>query len=503
MESRESGRLQMVTAASGRVYQWDSRVSVGEGAYGSVHPARLVSSGADNGSVEGPTEDSAWGDLVVKVVLVNETRGTAKWLESARLTQREIEVNRALRAHGVKNVLPVVDDKLGDGAWLFVMPRAEYSLRDHLVKTGPMAEEATKSLLVSVGQILVDLAAVPVIHRDIKPGNVLWHDGQWKLADFGTSAIESTPSPSVSWVGTGTHDYWAPELFIGGRETVSTDLYALGCTALECLTGTPPFNGAPDVAIAHRSASPPIPALRDPVLERLLQDLLSKEPALRPPDARTIVERLSSTRELSTAQHKLQHIASDVSRRENERQSQQQQGVLKGERGEIAVATWRRVIEAYVAQIRDAIGDEPEPFERGEEWVVAAADARLSTSLHEGHRPEVLRTGWVAVKHLDVPSRDGSLVAHLYSLWENDRPLWRLVQFKRRDASSDNLSSASPVSGGGAVTSRAHFEEYLDRHVDGVPDAGSDWVVRDVEATADELLAVFTDEVLAITAFTR
>src|SRR5690606_22292082 len=140
-----------------------------------------------------------------------------------------------------------------------------------------------------------------VIHRDIKPGNLLvTPEGTIKVTDFGIArAMEAAP---VTQTGTvlGTAQYVSPEQAQGLRLTPSTDLYSLGVVAYECLAGRPPFHGDSAVAIAlrHLNEQPPplgvdVPA---PVRE-LVMAMLAKDPALRPGSALEVADRAYLLRE--------------------------------------------------------------------------------------------------------------------------------------------------------------------------------------------------------------
>jgi serine/threonine-protein kinase len=126
-----------------------------------------------------------------------------------------------------------------------------------------------------------------VIHRDVKPGNVLLAPGdQAKLSDFGISVVSSDPGEET-WTIRGTPSYMSPEQAEGMRLDHRTDLYSVGVMLYECVTGDIPFDGdARAVMRQHKEAAPPPPRLKNPeiwsTLERLILSLLAKNPAKRP-----------------------------------------------------------------------------------------------------------------------------------------------------------------------------------------------------------------------------
>jgi serine/threonine-protein kinase len=125
-----------------------------------------------------------------------------------------------------------------------------------------------------------------VVHRDVKPGNLLVEQsGRVRITDFGVSvAIDQTPMTATGMV-MGTAQYLSPEQAVGRPATPLSDLYALGIVAYEALAGRRPFTGGSAVDIAVAQVNDPVPALPetvDPRLARLVLQLLDKNPANRP-----------------------------------------------------------------------------------------------------------------------------------------------------------------------------------------------------------------------------
>ena len=174
-----------------------------------------------------------------------------------------------------------------------------------LLATGPLPPQRTADVLAQAARALHAAHRSGVVHRDIKPGNLLIAaDGRVKVTDFG---IASSPrAASLTNTGTllGTMGYLAPERVSGQSATPASDLYALGVVGYECLTGQPPFQGGPlQVALAHRDQ--PFPALPSwclgspagMALARLIMDMTAKEPALRPGSAAEVAARAAQIRD--------------------------------------------------------------------------------------------------------------------------------------------------------------------------------------------------------------
>ena len=153
---------------------------------------------------------------------------------------------------------------------------------------GPVSAAWTMDIVAQTAAGLQAAHATGLIHRDIKPGNLLLaSSGTVKITDFGIShAIGSVPV-TVTGVVMGTAEYLAPERIAGAQAGPASDLYALGVVAYECLAGAPPFTGEPlDVACAHRDRPvPPLPPSVPAGVSALVMQLGAKDPAWRPGSA--------------------------------------------------------------------------------------------------------------------------------------------------------------------------------------------------------------------------
>ena len=174
-----------------------------------------------------------------------------------------------------------------------------------LLAAGRLEPARAADVLAQAAAALGTAHAAGVVHRDIKPGNLLiTHDGQVKVTDFGIAHSARTEDLTSTGALIGTTGYLAPERVCGGSATAASDLYALGIVGYECLTGQLPFRGEPlQVALAHREQElPGFPpgCLRQPggaELATLIRDLTAKDPAARPATAAVVAARACRIRD--------------------------------------------------------------------------------------------------------------------------------------------------------------------------------------------------------------
>ena len=153
---------------------------------------------------------------------------------------------------------------------------------------GPLDDSRTMDIVAQAAAGLQAAHAAGMIHRDIKPGNLLLAPGGTvKITDFGIAHTIGSVPVTASGELVGTPGYLAPERAMGERATPASDLYSLGMLAYECLAGTPPFRGTPlEVALAHRDRPlPPLPPSVAVDVAALVMRLAAKDPARRLSDA--------------------------------------------------------------------------------------------------------------------------------------------------------------------------------------------------------------------------
>ncbi len=184
------------------------------------------------------------------------------------------------------NIVPVYDAGEENGLLYIAMACIEGSdLKTLLVKDGPLPPRRALRIVGQIAAALDAAHARGLVHRDVKPANILVGEGDRAyLSDFGVvkEVAEVGTTRTGSFVG--TIDYCAPEQIEGRDVDARADVYALACVLYECLVGTPPFHRSSDVAIlnAHLHAPPPklskaAPDL-PPALEPVLAKALSKSP---------------------------------------------------------------------------------------------------------------------------------------------------------------------------------------------------------------------------------
>ena len=232
-------------------------------------------------------------DVAVKVVnpRLTSTLGADRFL-------REIEIVAQLQH---PHIVPLFDSGEADGAPYYVMPyEAGLSLRERLDRNGPLPPEDVTLILRDVCDALAHAHERGIVHRDIKPDNVLLSGRHAMVADFGVAraATEATTATadSVSGIAFGTPMYMAPEQ-IGSGATVDqrADIYSVGVLGYELLAGRPPFTGETREVVlqAHLEKAPvPLQPEVPTALADIIMKALEKSPADRWQSADEMVARL-------------------------------------------------------------------------------------------------------------------------------------------------------------------------------------------------------------------
>jgi hypothetical protein len=212
---------------------------------------------------------------------------------------REAQATGRLGDH--PNIITVYDSGEHDGVPYLVLRAMDGgSLADLLARERPSIPEAIR-LGSEIAAALAHAHAHGVIHRDVKPDNVwLTADGDAALGDFGIAHVDGAHRLTTEGSVIGTLRYLSPEQARGEAVSPASDLYALGITLYELLTGRTPFTDPdPSALLAQHLVSPPQPPSDHepaipPALERLVLDLLAKRPEDRPAAAGTVAGALAA-----------------------------------------------------------------------------------------------------------------------------------------------------------------------------------------------------------------
>lgn len=206
--------------------------------------------------------------------------------------EREVELGRRVDS---PNVVKVLGFGRREGVPFLAMEYVDGpSLKEKLKEHGPYTWAEAKPLLLQVALGLEAAHAAGIVHRDVKPSNVLLApDGTAKLADFGIARANDVTSLTASSVMLGTAAYMALE----GQRDERSDLYSLGCVAYEMLVGRTPYEGGtPHDVVAQQMKGPPaLSVIEDGSARKVVAWLLAREPRDRPQTASALVAVLEGS----------------------------------------------------------------------------------------------------------------------------------------------------------------------------------------------------------------
>ncbi|WP_052509648.1 protein kinase domain-containing protein [Kitasatospora griseola] len=233
--------------------------------------------------------------VAVKVLnggLADDPRFAERFAREARLA--------ALLSH--PRIVTVFDSGLDQGSPYLVMELVHGDTLGRLIADqGTLPVERAVGIAAAVLDALSAAHAQGLVHRDIKPGNIMiTHDGGVKVVDFGIARVGSSSGQQLTQAASvvGTAAYLSPEQATAGEVDARADLYAVGCVLFEMLTGAPPFTADTPVAIAFKHVTeypvPPAAVRPDvpPALDAAIMRLLAKHPAERPADANAAAAEL-------------------------------------------------------------------------------------------------------------------------------------------------------------------------------------------------------------------
>ena len=216
-ERTPSGVQTKVVADLPRLGRFQTSAELGSGGMGTVFRA---------------TDDVLGREVAIKALHANEDPG---------IRERFLREAKAIGAVRHPNILAIYDAGTEGQIPFLVMELANGgSLRDR-IKVGPLGVDDVRQVGIQISGALAAAHAARILHRDIKPGNILtMGDGVWKLADFGIARL---PDSKLTVTGQflGSPSYAAPESLRAGEFSPASDVYGLGATLYEALTGQPPY----------------------------------------------------------------------------------------------------------------------------------------------------------------------------------------------------------------------------------------------------------------------
>ncbi len=236
------------------------------------------------GAVYRARHASADEDVALKII-------KSEFAADEQYRQRFLHEARAAATVEHPHLIGVIDAGEIDGRQFLAMHVASgQSLATRIQTRGPLDAPATVRLAQEIGGALDALHAVDLIHRDVKPANILLRgdDAGAALTDFGLAKGTGYADLTADGQVVGSLDYLAPERIRGEPALPASDVYALGCVLLECLLGRPPFGGGGMVKtlFGHLETAPPDPSAERPELAvafgGAVLGALAKDPAERP-----------------------------------------------------------------------------------------------------------------------------------------------------------------------------------------------------------------------------
>ncbi|MDP9022968.1 MAG: protein kinase [Actinomycetota bacterium] len=225
-------------------------------------------------------------DVAVKVMaphLVGDPDAVQRFRDEARAAARL----------GHRNVVRVYDTGSSDAGEYIVMELVDGpSLKDLLADAGRLPVERAIATASAIASALAAAHEQGLVHRDVKPANVLWtSDGTVKVTDFGIARITGDDVDATVAAGFGSVLYLSPEQATGERVDARADIYSLGCVLYEMLAGRPPFTADAPIGIlhqhVHRQPDPPSAAVGEVprALDAVVLRALAKDPDDRYPSA--------------------------------------------------------------------------------------------------------------------------------------------------------------------------------------------------------------------------
>ncbi|WP_431236131.1 serine/threonine-protein kinase (plasmid) [Mycolicibacterium psychrotolerans] len=357
----------------------------------------------------------------------------AKFVIGGPTSKREFEFDNL---EGAAHIMPLLDTGAHKGNLVIVMPRAETNLRD-IINEHPagLPLEDSLPILQDIASGLAELANAGVVHRDVKPENILRYDGRWVLADFGIARHATVTTATHTHRAQFTPQYAAPEQWNHERVTHKTDIYAFGVTACELLHGRRPFHAieGDEEALGRAHREQPVHLTGVPtLLYYLLEQCLTKPPELRPTAENLLsgldrvinkAANLPGLQDLLAAYQGVQRDRAEFALMQaaEERDSQRFNEMLK-----IADQQLIRISDEFVEAINSTIPIQYAGASRRGvgQWAVQLGMAKLEFSgcfgaqRHGPPTPYTLIAG--AILSVSFPRSGGNYTGRNHSLWYAD-----------------------------------------------------------------------------------
>ncbi|UNK45975.1 protein kinase domain-containing protein [Arthrobacter sulfonylureivorans] len=240
-------------------------------------------------------QDQVLGRIVAIKILKEEYTGDPGFLNRFRAEAR----HTALLNHiGIANVFDYGEE--AGSAYLVMELVPGHPLSAIIERERVLSPDRTLSIITQTAKALAVAHAQGLVHRDVKPGNLLiTPEGRVKITDFGIARLADQVPLTATGQVMGTAQYLAPEQATGQTATGQSDIYSLGVIGYECLSGSRPFSGESQIAIALAQVNdtpPPLPESLPRPIRALLMSMLAKDPADRPATAEKLAEAADAIR---------------------------------------------------------------------------------------------------------------------------------------------------------------------------------------------------------------